>query len=79
MYEVDMSYSLLKQYLNFLIQQDLVEDPTLHKKKHGAEAVYAISERGRIVLRHFKKLNNAFQAVKEAKNMLNNLVYITRS
>jgi len=58
-YEVDVSYSLLKQYLNFLIKQDLVEDPTLRKKKHGAEAVYAITERGRIVVRHFKKLNAA--------------------
>ncbi len=78
MHETHISYSLLNQYLNFLIQHDLVEDQTPHKKRHGAEAVYAITERGRIVLGYFKKLNTAFQVVEEAKKTTP-LMHITRS
>jgi len=78
MHETHISYSLLKQYLNFLIQHDLVEDQTPHKEKHRAKIIYAITERGRIVLGHFKKVNTAFQAVEETKKTTP-LLYITRS
>jgi len=78
MHETHISYSLLKQYLNFLIQHDLVEDQTPHKKKHRAKAVYSITERGRIVLGHFRKLNTAFQVVEETRKTTP-LMFITRS
>jgi len=43
------------QYLDFLIQQNLVEEQILKKKK----VVYAITERGRTVLKYFLELQRA--------------------
>ena len=55
MYEVNVSCSFLKHYLDFLIRHNLVEEQTLHKKRF----VYAITERGLRVLKYFRELDNA--------------------
>ena len=56
-----INYSVLKQYLGFLIQQNLVEEQTLHKKRKQKAVAYTITERGQTVLKHFREINNAFQ------------------
>lgn len=53
MYKARMKCNILKQYLDFLIQQDLVRAQTLGKRR----IVYAITERGLTVLKQFGELN----------------------
>ncbi len=65
MYKANVNCSVLKQYLDFLIQRNLIEEQTLHKKRNKTRVVYAITERGRTVLKYFRELNNALQITEE--------------
>ncbi len=56
MYKANVNGGFLKQYLDFLIQQNLVEEQTLNKR-----VVYAITERGRTALKYFREVNSALQ------------------
>ncbi len=66
MYKANVNCSVLKQYLKFLIQHNLVEEQTLHKKRNKTRVVYAITKRGLTVLRYFRELNNTLQIIEEA-------------
>jgi predicted transcriptional regulator len=66
MYKANVNCDTLKQYLDFLIQHNLVEEQTLHKKRHGTRVVYAITERGKTVLKYYREVNSALQTVEEA-------------
>jgi predicted transcriptional regulator len=74
MYKANVNCSVLKQYLNFLIEQNLVEEQTLHKKRNKTKIVYAITERGRTVLKYFRELDGALQITAEA-NKIPELLY----
>ena len=50
MYKANVNCGSLKQYLDFLIQHNLVREQTLHKKRHKTKVFYAITERGQTVL-----------------------------
>ncbi|UCG45551.1 MAG: ArsR family transcriptional regulator [Candidatus Bathyarchaeota archaeon] len=63
MYKANVNCSVLKQYLNFLIKQELVEEQTVGKKR----IVYAITDRGRTVLRYFRELRAVLPIVEEAR------------
>ena len=52
MYKANVNCSVLKEYLDFLIQQRLVEEKTLKKEK----IVYTITEKGFTVLKYFREL-----------------------
>jgi len=67
MYKANVNCSILKQYLDFLVQHNLVEEQHKHKKRHKKRAVYAITERGRTVLKYFWEVNKALQITEEAK------------
>jgi predicted transcriptional regulator len=69
MYKANVNYDVLKQYLDFLVQQNLVEEQALHKKRNKTKIVYAITERGRTVLKHFREVNNALQITEEANKI----------
>jgi len=69
MYKANVNCSVLKEYLDFLIQRGLVEEQTMHKKRNKTKVVYAITERGRTVLRYFRELNNALQITEEANKI----------
>ena len=69
MYKANVNCSVLKQYLDFLIQQNLVEEQNLHKKKNKPRVVYAITERARTVLKYFRELNSALQITEEANKI----------
>jgi predicted transcriptional regulator len=69
MYKANVNCSVLKEYLDFLIQRNLIEEQTLHKKRNKTRVVYAITERGRTVLKYFRELNSALQITEEANKM----------
>ena len=52
MYEANVNCSVLKEYLDFLIQQKLVEEKALRKERF----VYEITEKGLTVLKYFREL-----------------------
>ncbi|HML02893.1 MAG TPA: winged helix-turn-helix domain-containing protein [Candidatus Bathyarchaeia archaeon] len=66
MYKANVNCSVLKQYLDFLIQQTLVEERTLGKKR----TVYAITERGVTVLKHFRELKTVLPLIEEDNRKL---------
>jgi predicted transcriptional regulator len=69
MYKANVNCSVLKEYLDFLIQNTLVEEKTSHKKRHKTRVVYAVTERGRTVLKYFREIKTALQLIEEAKKI----------
>ena len=61
MYKANVNCSVLKQYLDFLIQQNLVEEKTIGKKR----IVYAITQRGITVLKYFRELKTMLPVLEE--------------
>ena len=61
MYKANVNCSVLKQYLEFLIQQNLVEEKTIGKKR----IVYAITQRGITVLKYFRELKTMLPVLEE--------------
>ena len=61
MYKANVNCSVLKQYLDFLIQQDLVEEKTVGKKR----IVYVVSEKGLQVLKYFRELKVMLPVIEE--------------
>jgi predicted transcriptional regulator len=52
MHKVNVNCKVLKEYLDFLIQNELVEERIVGKKR----IVYAITDNGLKVLRYFREL-----------------------
>ena len=52
MYKANVNCSVLKEYLDFLIVQELVQEKTVGKKR----IVYDVSEKGIKVLKYFREL-----------------------
>jgi predicted transcriptional regulator len=73
MYKANVNCSVLQQYLTFLIQHGLVEKQTVQKRK-VVYVVYAITERGRIALKHFMEINRALPII-EGKHKTPPLLY----
>jgi predicted transcriptional regulator len=65
MYKANVNCSVLKQYLDFLIQQNLVEERTIGKKR----TVYAVTERGITVLKHFRELKTVLPLIEEDRKL----------
>jgi len=65
MYKTHVNGSILKHYLDFLIQQNLVEEQTLSKKR----VVYAITERGRTILKYFREINSALSTFEDGRKI----------
>lgn len=74
MYKANVNCVVLKQYLDFLIQQNLVEEQTMYNKRDKTKVVYAITERGRTVLKYFRELDSALQ-ITEKTNKIPALLY----
>ncbi len=66
MYKANVNCSVLREYLDFLIRQNLVEERTVGKSR----LVFAITQRGIIVLKYFKELEQVLLIVEEARNRL---------
>jgi predicted transcriptional regulator len=63
MYKANVNCSGLKEYLCFLIKQDLIQEQTIGKTR----VVFAITQRGKTVLKHFKELKEVLPIVEEAR------------
>jgi predicted transcriptional regulator len=64
MYKANVNCSVLKEYLQFLMDHNLVEERTVGKKR----VVYAITQRGITVLKYFRELRQVLPIVEEARN-----------
>ena len=63
MYKANVNCSVLKEYLDFLIQQNLVEEKTVGKKR----IVYTITENGLRVLKYFRELKTMLPVMEEGQ------------
>jgi predicted transcriptional regulator len=61
MYKSNFNGSILKEYLDFLIKQDLVEERTIKKNR----AVFAVTQRGLNVLKHFQQVIEEISTIEE--------------
>jgi predicted transcriptional regulator len=61
MYKANVNCSVLKEYLTFLIDQGLVEERNLRKRR----VVYAVTQRGLTVLKYFRELKQVLPILEE--------------
>ena len=66
MYKANVNCSVLKEYLDFLITQELVEEKTVGKKR----IVYVVSEKGLQVLKYFRELKVMLPVVEDGQARL---------
>jgi len=64
MYKANVNCSVLKEDLDFLLRQNLVEERTVRKQK----VVFAVTQRGITVLKYFKELKQVLPIVEENRN-----------
>jgi len=64
MYKANVNCSVLKEYLEFLIKQNLVEERIDSKQR----VVYAITQRGITMLKYFRELTQALPIIEESRN-----------
>ncbi len=60
-YKANVNCSVLKENLDFLLQQNLIEEQIIKKKRNKTKTCYAITEKGRTVLKYFNEVNMALQ------------------
>jgi predicted transcriptional regulator len=63
MYKANVNCSVLRQYLDFLINQNLVEEKIVGKKR----VVYGVTQKGITVLKYFRELKQVLPIVEETK------------
>jgi len=66
MYKANVNCSVLKEYLDFLMKQGLVEERTVGKSR----TVFAVTPRGITVLKYFRELKQVLPIVEEARNAI---------
>ncbi|MCX6644725.1 MAG: hypothetical protein NT043_05925, partial [Candidatus Bathyarchaeota archaeon] len=64
MYKANVNCKVLKEYLDFLVGQGLVEERIVGKRR----VVYTITQRGVTVLKYFRELEQVLPIVEEARN-----------
>jgi len=66
MYKANVNCNVLREYLNFLLKQNLVEERNVGKIR----TVFAITQRGITVLRNFRELKQMLPFIEETRNMV---------
>ena len=66
MYKANVNCSVLKEYLEFLMKQGLIEERPVRKNR----IVYAVSQRGLIVLKYFRELKQALPIMEEEQRRI---------
>ncbi len=64
MYKANVNCKVLKENLEFLLKQGLVEERIMKKRK----IVFAITQRGVTVLKYFHELEMALPIIEESRN-----------
>ncbi len=67
MHKSNFNGSILKDYLDFLVKQGLVEERTVKKRR----VVFAVTQRGISVMRHFQELTQEISVIEEAQSQTN--------
>jgi predicted transcriptional regulator len=67
MYKANLNCSVLKENLDFLLQQNLIEEQISVKKRNKTKVRYAITEKGRTVIKYFNEVNRVLQITEESK------------
>ena len=70
MYKANVNCCVLKQYLEFLITHELVQEKTVKKK-----VVFEISQKGLLVLKYFRDLQVMLPSLEEDKSRLPAILY----
>ena len=66
MYKANVNCSVLREYLDFLMKNGLVEERKIQgRKSRSIRIVYAITQRGITVLKYFRELKQALPIVEE--------------
>jgi len=65
MYKANVNCRVLKQNLDFLIQQNLIEQQITVKKRNKIKISYAVTEKGRNVIKYFNEVNKALRITTE--------------
>lgn len=65
MYKANINCSILKEYLDFLVQHGLVKEQEAQKKR----VTYSITKRGKTVLEYFSEVDRALQITKDANKI----------
>ena len=63
MYKANVNCSVLSEYLDFLLKQELIEERILKKNR----TVYAVTQRGLTVLKAFRELKQALPILEETE------------
>lgn len=66
MYKASVACSVLKPYLDLLIQHNLVKEQLLHARKR---VVYTITEKGLTVLKYFREIDSALQITEDTRKI----------
>jgi predicted transcriptional regulator len=66
MYKANVNCSVLKEYLDFLTKQGLVEERTLGKQR----VVFVVTKKGITVLKYFKELKEVLPILEEARSQV---------
>ena len=67
MYKANVNCNVLKENLSFLLQQNLIEEQIKIKRRNKTKVRYAITERGRTIIKYFNEVNKALQISEDYK------------
>lgn len=66
MYKANVNCKVLKEYVDFLIKQNLIEERQVGKSR----TVFAITQRGITVLKYFRELRQVLPIAEDTKNKI---------
>lgn len=61
MYKANVNCSVLKEHLDYLLKQELIEERPIGKRR----IVYAVTQRGLMVLKYFRELKQVLPVLEE--------------
>ena len=65
MYKANVNCSVLKQNLDFMIEQNLIKEQVTVKRRNQTKVLYAITEKGRTVIKYFNEVDKALHITNE--------------
>ena len=66
MYKANVNCSVLKENLDFLMEQHLIEEQVTVKRRNKTKITYVITEKGRTVIKYFNEVNRALHITEES-------------
>lgn len=66
MYKANVNCNVLREYLDFLLKENLVEERIVGKSR----TIFAITQRGITVLKNFRELKQMLPIIEETRNVI---------